>query len=809
MYTAAEEIEMADGNQGGGGPAQAPAGDFLTKLSEAYPYGDEPPRLTVAINDMAAGAPDGTVFGDDGVRPVSHEVPEGALSRPETIGDVLAWIDQRIRVFPMDQVWLTQAGPLMNWCADPKEEQWAQAVTEILFGATYGNLGGSYDMGTRKGVAGFPVSENWETYIFSRIQRRYRSTLTRESKRYKVTYGHYNIESWLTPEPIRDDLETAQPQGEASSPPDGSGPPDDSLRVKDEEAPVVGPMKDGRLLEDPMAPRWKEQKNDDPAVPIVVACQHLATYGALTRGFRIEHLDSIGYAAQFATGSFAIFSGKPAAPADEPPPQGGRWYTLHSAATDKASAGPDAGASSPPVAYEDLLTVERARQLSPPLAPGTIFVFDPDAGAQKVTLYLSRYEDECIPEKVLLKHFAARKTPGAQQVESAYSQKDRVAPDYQQELDLARPKEDPGLLRDIRILEKAGQMVLAEQKRAQMQEKLNKGLAEWERQKALALDTRTKAIVIDLKKQLDGSHIHYVLRVHKDKPLVQLMDTGNGSNFWAKIKGESRESPGRGALVEFMQVGIVDGGAQNKVGPGQMLGFCGMGVTPPPPEDLGEMAAFIKKARPIGLFRLVLTLRPSKAVMIPDDVLYVSRLARMYGGSLEQNYTIAQMLWGIRNTPGFTNLQPWVIFFMPRGVLARSMWAHGGREMTLSMFMSEVAPKYKNQLGDPANLILYKHYFPAVVITNSGRQQADYAGKAHFQCRWKYMSGSSGGPEQSAAWPKAIENKLKETAWNGIYWHPRFGTGAAARERIDALTPSMFLDGAPSLTGDGDAQASA
>ncbi|WP_441290434.1 hypothetical protein ACSRUE_07605 [Sorangium sp. KYC3313] len=792
---------MADGNQGGGGQAQAPAGDFLTKLSEAYPYGDEPPRLTVAINDMAAGAPDGSVFGDDGVRPVCHEVPEDAIYRPETIGDVLAWIDQRIHAFPMDQVWLTQAGPLMNWCADPKEEQWAQAVTEILFGATYGGPGGCYNMGTKKNASPFPVSENWESYIFSRIQRRYRSKLARPTKNQKYIYGCHNVASWQNPEPIPDDL--IDPD-KPTPPDDASSGPFDDPAPPEGKPPVVGPMKDGKLLADPVGPRWREQENTDPAVPIVVACQHLATYGALTRGFRIEHLDSVGYAAQFGTGGFAIFSGKPAAPGDEPPPQGGRWYTLQPVAADKVNTAPDAGASSAPVTYEDLLKIERARQLSPPLAPGTIFVFDPDAGAQKVTLYLSRYEDECIREKVLLKHFAARKTPGAQEVESPYSQKGRIAPDYQQELDLAKPKEDPGLLKEIQFLEKNRQPALAEQKRAQMQEKLNKGLAEWEHQKALALDTKTSAVVIDLKKQLDGSHIHYVLRVHKDKPLVQLMDTGNGANFWAKIKGENRESPGRGALVEFMQVGIVDGSAQNKVGPGQMLGFCGMGVTPPPPEDLGEMAAFIKKARPIGLFRIVLTLRPSKAVMTPNDVLYVSRLARMYGSSPEQNYTIAQMLWGLRNTPGFTNLQPWVIFFIPCGVLARSMWAHGGREMTLSMFMSEVASK-KEEFGKAKSLILYKHYFPAVAITNSGQQHPEYAGKTRFQCRWKYMSGGSGKAEPGGAWPPPLETKLKETAWNKVFVHPSFGEGV--EEQIDALTPSMFLDGAPPLKGDDDAQA--
>ncbi|KYF81873.1 hypothetical protein BE17_36710 [Sorangium cellulosum] len=791
---------MADGNQGGGGPAQAPAGDFLTKLSEAYPYGDEPPRLTVAINDMAAGAPDGTVFGDDGVRPVSHVLPDDAMKRPETIGDVLAWIDQRIRVFPMDQVWLTQVGPMMNWCADPKEEQWAQAVTEILFGATYGGPGGSYNMGTRKKASPFPASENWDSYIFSRIQRRYRSKLARPTKDKKHIYGCYNVASWRSPDPIADNLDSLV---EPSPPDDGSSSPFDISAPTGDRSPIVGPMKEGKLLADPAGPRWREQENTDPAVPIVVACQHLATYGALTRGFRVEHLDSVGYAAQFGTGGFAIFSGKPAVPSDEPPPQGGRWYSLLSGARagDEAGAGQADGGAPPPVTYEDLLKVERARRLSPPLAPGTIFVFDPDAGAQKVTLYLSRYEDECIREKILMKHFAARKTPGEQDVESAYSQKDRVAPDYQQELDLARPKEDPLLVKEARFFEKNGQTAMAEKRRAEIQAKLTNDLAEWERQKELARDTRTKAVVIDLKKQLDGSHIHYVLRVHKDKPLVQLMDTGNGATFGSKL---NKERTGRGALVEFMQAGIVDGSAQNKVGPGQMLGFCGMGVTPPPPEDLGEMAAFVKKARPVGLFRLVLTRRPSKAPLALDDVLYVSRLARMYSSSPEQNYTIAQMLWGIRNTPGFTNLQPWVIFFIPRGVLARSMWAHGGREMTLSMFMSEVAPS-QEEFGKARSLVFNKHYLPAVAITNSGRQDADYAGKAHFQCRWKYMAGGSGKAEPSAAWPSPIENKLKETAWNKIFVHSNFEKGA--EERIDALTPSMFLDGAAPLKADEDAQA--
>ncbi|WP_437332912.1 hypothetical protein [Sorangium sp. So ce394] len=67
------------------------------------------------------------------------------------------------------------------------------------------------------------------------------------------------------------------------------------------------------------------------------------------------------------------------------------------------------------------------------------------------------------------------------------------------------------------------------------------------------------------------------------------------------------------------------------------------------------------------------------------------------------------------------------------------------------------------------------------------------------------MTGGSGKAEPSAAWPSSIENKLKETAWNKIFVHPSFEEGS--EERIDALTPSMFLDGAASAGGDDDAQA--
>ncbi len=204
----------------------------------------------------------------------------------------------------------------------------------------------------------------------------------------------------------------------------------------------------------------------------------------------------------------------------------------------------------------------------------------------------------------------------------------------------------------------------------------------------------------------------------------------------------------------------------------------------PSADDQTKAIAALEKARPIGLCRLLITLRrvpPEKAVAKapaapgakakkggpPDlglgadldaghamwgydarkeDVLYMSRLLRTYGDDPTQNYYLSKLVWSLRNTPYFTNIQPWWFVFAPKGVLAKSMWASDGRTMTAQAFTETVLPLYqdptppkKGASGNPfrnaKHLQHISHYQLTHVITNCGSDMADRAGHAYFWCR--------------------------------------------------------------------------
>jgi hypothetical protein len=182
-------------------------------------------------------------------------------------------------------------------------------------------------------------------------------------------------------------------------------------------------------------------------------------------------------------------------------------------------------------------------------------------------------------------------------------------------------------------------------------------------------------------------------------------------------------------------------------------------------------------------------------------ILFISRLCRMYGGDQgKQNYWISRMLWALRNTPGFTTVRPWVIFFLPRGTLARSMWAAGAREMTLSMFLDETAskPYYAAEFGVTPTLTWGKNYIPVVVISNwddrpgpplPGRTvPGTYAGKVGVVRRWRDATVPQG------EFPNAIEQRLKALPWNQMFVHPSFGAGAL--KALAEAAPPMFRDAA-------------
>ncbi|WP_437279233.1 hypothetical protein WME90_01360 [Sorangium sp. So ce375] len=142
--------------------------------------------------------------------------------------------------------------------------------------------------------------------------------------------------------------------------------------------------------------------------------------------------------------------------------------------------------------------------------------------------------------------------------------------------------------------------------------------------------------------QRKGSHIFFVLRVSKDEKRIQTFDTSNGYPL-DKHTGDTVMDP-------LGKEGIYDGISLTTAPPGNV--FCGMGVLPEAPVALDVMAAHLRRARPIGLMRLVIAERRPGPELSDRHVLFVSKLMRMYDDN-DQNFWVSKGAWSLRNTPAF------------------------------------------------------------------------------------------------------------------------------------------------------------
>jgi hypothetical protein len=169
----------------------------------------------------------------------------------------------------------------------------------------------------------------------------------------------------------------------------------------------------------------------------------------------------------------------------------------------------------------------------------------------------------------------------------------------------------------------------------------------------------------------------------------------------------------------------------------------------------------MRRTRPVALMRLVITVRDGPAV-------YVSSVVRAYGDDPYQNYTIARMLWAVRNSPGFSTLQPFVVFHMPQNRLAWSMFALGARSMRLRNFAEQVAPDYGGTLRmDELNA--------EIAATNR-----PLAGRGAPALRLANQTFPS-----SQQLPPTVQGAVGKP-WNETWVHPSLGP--EARKRLDDAT---------------------
>lgn len=776
----------------------------------------------------------------------TDELVPQVLEPAEAIGQILRWVTGRLD-HSWETIWASQLGATLQWrtpdpdkvddpakiSADAKDEEaWARVVTQLLFAVDYAGVADLYAMG----VVGksTPPGESWEQFVYRRIEPEaiipqpysidYVDTKEKDvSKRNKTrVHGGHHVKSWIDPRwaPV-------------------SGKPDIT---------------------------HKKEENLDPAAPITAACQHSATLVSLMRGYPLYWMGdvvnrAVGYMASNSCRDMAIF-GRDYSKHEEGPfggakglvpevPAGGAWVPATSAPIVLHVLQPETGpsASDEEQAYGESATPAKH---PPPGCPGTIFVWDPDWDLDKdVTIYMTWYEANYRADFVKSQFLATRTGVGGGDFSKAYLEKGKRVPkatDIPDDAKVEKLKaaEDTQIktMTDLIAAEKAkkspnqGQINMWEKAKTSAEQRK----AELTAGKAKSTETNI-GVPYNRNQQLPGSHINAILRVSFKKDALQLFDTGLGSHYEVLARtGSEAILPvnGGGATCDGYRQPYFGAGAENagavaqedsnqQLSAGTGKQYAGYGVPPPSPRKLADQTAFLSKARPVGLIRFALTRRVA-ALYNEPDVLFVSTLRPMYGRADTERYPISKLLWSLRHTPGFTNIQPWWLVYVPRGLLAKCMWAHKPtaeeakaagvpQMMMLEDFKAHFSkPAFADDLSVLRFFQRYEplqwppkpgkemdaarervkegkmydgtHYFLVEALTNHGSDSPAAAGQAHLFTKFRYEYGKS-MPQMSGGfdWFKTLQRVAGRLSWDEMWLSPQI---EAHRDAIAQKLPPFF-----------------
>lgn len=774
---------------GDGAARPTASGSMFTTLSEFYPYGDDPPRLAAALNDTPTDAsptaqfnklakPKPKVAGEKKAPPPASEldvplrdlVPDEALHDAKTITDVCDWVTKRL-AGGLGLAWLSQLHSYEQWVPHDQmaEGLWASQLVEAFLGVTYSGPANIYDLGQ-------PLIRDAEGKVKTDVDAATRCA--RNAMKIGKDKMAKGVESTAWEPWMFRRLERKRRLWKAE--------PLEVVSWKDLAAKVE---------------KDSEEDNTDPAIPVTTACQHMTSFVVISRGFRVDWMGNgtqgpVGLNASDSCWSTPLFckerveipdggvagaaAGGEAGKVPDKPPAKPLQVSYVNKVSGESIAPLDGKHVMPSSAALDVKT---ARGVG--LGPGTIVVYDPDRGADtKGMLWMNEYEQHVHGDAVRIwgKYLASRSSNQAKGVSFASTW---TNPFRASELKTKLKK-----LNDDIDANKA-----KKEKRTKADDSRLAAL-EAERKKQLDLapldETHRAGIAFPGGRQYDGSHIFAILRVHPDKPYVQYLDVNPGGNL-----GELAATRSEGLILRQGGFGIVDGcGRHDRIYDGKNA-FAGYGILPPHTIDMAQVE-HLKKARPVGIARFALTLRPidkkgRARLMTADDVLYVSRMFRMYGDGATENHYISHLLWSLRNTPGFTTVQPWFFVHAPRGHLARCMYSHGARGMKIPDFLAQHRPEGDGGL-DPSDLILQ------VVVSNEGDEAR--AGQCCLYCRYK--SSPNGAATVTSFQPlpppaplmalcdpsklRVFDKKRRSLNWNQSFVHPKV--------QLDPATlPALFREG--------------
>lgn len=189
-----------------------------------------------------------------------------------------------------------------------------------------------------------------------------------------------------------------------------------------------------------------------------------------------------------------------------------------------------------------------------------------------------------------------------------------------------------------------------------------------------------------------GAHVGFVLRVSSDRKEIQTFDTGG---FGVPGRNGGPLFPSSSAFHS----GNFDDALTDEVRSAAAEPFRGVGVAARTTESEGNsirdhVLKVLRKARPLGLARFAL-IEKGKKLSYPGAIKFregwlkfLSPLVPMYQPDEEKNYHISRFLWSLREMPGKGVTGMWFLYG-PRGRLAEVMMRGSARKKDLNTILAD------------------------------------------------------------------------------------------------------------------------
>ncbi|MEO5927560.1 MAG: hypothetical protein ABIO72_02540 [Patescibacteria group bacterium] len=471
--------------------------------------------------------------------------------------------------------------------------------------------------------------------------------------------------------------------------------------------------------------------NDDPCYSIIGACQQLATYTLISRGFTLEDdMLDVGLSAA-SNAPLPIFSKK----------RGGRWFHFE---TKRQKAPTPAGSPEPPPEDDEHgdkpLDATYATGLG--LTPGSCYCYDPFGRLSGHTFHL--VESDFIHEK----DGSVKKDSNGQPMVSPA----RIAQIWNTDANYgAGDRDTPDAAH------------------------FTDGLEIYQLMSGERIPIYLPHI------QATGSHIWPVLRIKPataggvDTRFIQSMEGDKAVNW-----NEMMPHPDNPALqVKAYAAGATTGRTESGWMSSAYRGnhYVGLGV-PPAATRLADATYCMERARPVGLARMVIVKRPGpKTVLQLTDVLYVSQFMRMWGDGSLDNYSTSQFLFSLRNTPYYADIQVYWFLYSPNSFAADVMFAEGARGLHTPDLFEAI---FAHEGAGRRSLNLQTDLFCTLVMTHDADGLSQVA--------WRYGGTSNNVPVPQPLALNFVERggKVSEYAkgqlgdfkgfrWDGQYIHPAIG----------------------------------